>query len=208
MSGRKPNFVIDLIEKEEGRVSINLVTPPDSPVEGPIPVKIENNPSPPEPKVVTSGPATSVSSKLDGVKVVESASAKAGAAAEARRASVGDWYHYENTKNAVSIAVQEAAAKKSRENARALWDAGNGISDNRPEPVKREGGSATTVVKSEPGAGGSATTVVKPEPGAGGSAVDQGATTDEWSEEEERPRAGGKMRVHKPPGPRRKPYER
>ena len=194
MSGRKPNFVIDLIEKEEGRVSINLVTPPDSPVEGPIPVKIENNPSPPEPKVVTSGPATSVSSKLDGVKVVESASAKAGAAAEARRASVGDWYHYENTKNAVSIAVQEAAAKKSRENARALWDAGNGISDNRPEPVKREGGSATTVVKSEPG--------------AGGSVVDQGATTDEWSEEEERPRAGGKMRVHKPPGPRRKPYER
>tara|TARA_B100001758_G_scaffold27774_1_gene19347 strand:+ start:216 stop:830 length:615 start_codon:yes stop_codon:yes gene_type:complete len=204
MSDPNPN-VIDLIkQEEEDQARIDLVTPPGSPV--PDPIKKEPTPPPPEPKVVTSGPATLNQEKMVGVKVVQSASAgaaggsaeisKPGAAAEARlAASVKDWYHYQNTKNAVPIAVQKAAAKKARENARAGWDAANGR------------GAATTVVKSEPGAGGSANTVVKSEPGAGGSVVDHGETTEE-SEEEERPQAGGKMRVHKPPGPRRKPYER
>ena len=218
MSGPK-NRVIDLIPE----VHINLVTPEGSPEPA---IKKEPTPPPPEPKVVTSGPATSNQEKMKaGVRVVQSASAGAaggsakisepGAAAEARRANDGDCYHRASISNVVEEMVQEtralsrsymrsvmadrrAAAKEARENARAAWDAGNGIPD----------GPATTVVKSEPGAGGSANTVVKSEPGVGGSAVDQGETTDEWSDEEERPRAGGKMRVDKPPGPRRKPYER
>ena len=155
---------------------INLITPPDSPVEGldkipsapVVSVKIENNP---EPKVVTSGLATSAPSKIGGVKVVESASSGAaggsaismpGAAAEARRVSF------------------ETA--QIRNDAEAGWKAACGQAD--------------------PEAKGPAPTVVKPEAGAG-------ETTEESSsEEEERPRAGGKMRVHKPPGPRRNPYER
>ena len=163
MSGRKRR-VIDLI----GEPRINLVSPEGSPEPH---IKKEPTPSPPEPKVVTSGLAISVPSKIGGVKVVESASSGAaggsaismpGAAAEARRVSF------------------ETA--QIRNDAEAGWKAACGQAD--------------------PEAKGPAPTVVKPEAGAG-------ETTEESSsEEEERPRAGGKMRVHKPPGPRRNPYER
>ena len=162
MSGSKnlkSKTVFDLIEEEEGRVSINLVTPKGSPE--PVPIKKEPTPPPPKPKVVTSGPATLKSATtLDGVKVVQSASAGA-AGGSAKISKAG--------------AAAEARAQ-IRNDAKEGWNAANAR------------GPATTVVKSEPGAGGSANTVVNPEPGAGGSAVDPGETTDEWSgEEEERP---------------------
>ena len=190
---------------------INLISS-ESEEEAEVPVKAEKEPTPPPPKpmMVTSGLATLKRKKtLDGVKVVQSPSSMAGDAAEARA--------------------------KIREDARAGVNAADGIPDPRaPEgksaptvvkPEPRVGGSGEPEnvpsyrrcslmrfgdsklvayplsMKPEPGVGGSANTVVKPEAGAD-------EMTEESSEEEERLRAGGKMRVHKPPGPWRKPYER
>merc|ERR1711966_466005 len=169
---------------------INLITPEGSP--GPVLIEKEPTPPPPEPKVVTYGLAISMP----------------GAAAETRRVSF------------------ETA--QIRKDAEAGWNAACGQADPKAK------GPAPTVVKSEPGKDYSdhepdrdsdmeapgqwlnqsslrrvrrkkvarlpSATVVKPEAGAG--------ETTEESSEEERPRAGGKMRVHKPPGPGRKPYER
>ena len=146
-----------------------------------------------EPKVVTSGPATlKQETTLDGVKVVQSASARAGAAAEARWKEFS-WYHRQHSQNlADELAARTAQIRKDAE---AGWKAACGQAD--PEAK----GPATTVVKSEPGVGGSANTVVKSEPGVGGSVVDQGETTDEWSEEEERPPKRAVRKSHRTDNP-------
>ena len=204
---------------------INLISS-ESEEEAEVPVKAEKEPTPPPPKpmMVTSGLATLKRKKtLDGVKVVQSPSSMAGDAAEARAKIREDARAGVNA--ADGIPDPRAPEGKSAPTVVKPEPRVGGSANTVVKPEPRVGGSGEPEnvpsyrrcslmrfgdsklvayplsMKPEPGVGGSANTVVKPEAGAD-------EMTEESSEEEERLRAGGKMRVHKPPGPWRKPYER
>ena len=209
-----------LIEKESDE--INLITPEGSP--GPVLIEKEPTPPPPEPKVVTSGLAISMPGAAAETRRVSFETAQIRKDAKAGWNAACGQADPKAKGPAPTVVKSEPGAGGSaatvvkpcptappadmHKTLQVRWAVpGKDYSDHEPDrdsdmeaPGQWLNQSSLRRVRRKKVARLPSATVVKPEAGAG--------ETTEESSEEERPRAGGKMRVHKPPGPGRKPYER
>merc|ERR1711966_159600 len=201
---------------------INLITPEGSP--GPVLIEKEPTPPPPEPKVVTSGLAISMPGAAAETRRVSFETAQIRKDAEAGWNAACGQADPRAKGPAPTVVKSEPGAGGSaatvvkpcptappadmHKTLQVRWVVpGKDYSDHEPDrdsdmeaPGQWLNQSSLRRVRRKKVARLPSATVVKPEAGAG--------ETTEESSEEERPRAGGKMRVHKPPGPGRKPYER